>query len=351
MRLESARALKQELLARVVPQAFDAIRAEGGFSVTTFSLKRAKGAEPALAVGIASGTGKGDVRLAVRVQRRSFERTAGFLDRVRAMSKDEIEIRYIGRVAKGARRPRAAQPGQAAPEAAGPWYRARQRPLEAGTSVGHYNITAGTLGAFARRRRDGAALMLSNNHVLANEDSARVGDDILQPGNYDGGRRRLDVAGHLADWVRLKQDTPNLVDAAIATVADGVAYTAGIYRDLGKLKGVQAAPVSAGEGVAKIGRTSGLTRGRVTAVEVDGLAIEYDMGSISFDNQIEIEGAGDLAFSSGGDSGSLILGEGGEAVALLFAGSERGGTNDLGLTYANPIGTVLDALAIDLLSA
>lgn len=38
-----------------------------------------------------------------------------------------------------------------------------------------------------------------------------------------------------------------------------------------------------------------------------------------------------------------------EAVALLFAGSETGGRDGLGLTYANPIHRVLDDLKATLL--
>lgn len=38
------------------------------------------------------------------------------------------------------------------------------------------------------------------------------------------------------------------------------------------------------------------------------------------------------------------------AVALLFAGTEMGGENDQGLTYVNPLRSVLDALKVDLLT-
>jgi hypothetical protein len=72
------------------------------------------------------------------------------------------------------------------------------------------------------------------------------------------------------------------------------------------------------------------------------------LGNLRFDQQIEIESAGDGSFSDGGDSGSLIVDDDFGAVGLLFAGSEAGGENGLGLTFANPIGTVLDALKVDL---
>jgi hypothetical protein len=69
---------------------------------------------------------------------------------------------------------------------------------------------------------------------------------------------------------------------------------------------------------------------------------------LKFDNQVEIEGAGSGPFSQGGDSGSLIVDAGHRAVALLFAGGDQGGSNGQGLTYANPIRAVLDALKVDL---
>lgn len=101
--------------------------------------------------------------------------------------------------------------------------------------------------------------------------------------------------------------------------------------------------------VQKVGRTTGETRGRVTAFELDNVVVEYDIGNIRFDDQIEIEGAGNDAFSDGGDSGSLIVDQNCGAVALLFAGGDTGGSNGKGLTYGNPIQAVLDALKVDLL--
>jgi hypothetical protein len=74
------------------------------------------------------------------------------------------------------------------------------------------------------------------------------------------------------------------------------------------------------------------------------------MGNLRFDNQIEIESVGNQAFSDGGDSGSLIVNASAEAVALLFAGSDVGGSNGLGLTYANPVHRVLRDLKATLLS-
>ena len=73
MNIDSARALKEEIASQVVPPAVSAIQRAGGFSITTFSLSRMTNAEPLVALGIAQGTGHGDVRVAVRLQRRSLE--------------------------------------------------------------------------------------------------------------------------------------------------------------------------------------------------------------------------------------------------------------------------------------
>jgi hypothetical protein len=64
--------------------------------------------------------------------------------------------------------------------------------------------------------------MLSNNHVLANENRGKKGDDILQPGIIDDGQNPTDGVATLADFVRFKRLGANLVDAATAAVKEGV---------------------------------------------------------------------------------------------------------------------------------
>jgi hypothetical protein len=65
----------------------------------------------------------------------------------------------------------------------------RFRPAPGGVSIGHREITAGTLGCWVHR--SGQWMMLSNNHVLANSNDAEIGDPILQPGPFDSGFRSL----------------------------------------------------------------------------------------------------------------------------------------------------------------
>jgi hypothetical protein len=85
--------------------------------------------------------------------------------------------------------------------------RGRFRPtIPAGVSIGHYKVTAGTLGAIVIDRRTGEKLLLSNNHVLANSNDAVIGDPILQPGSIDGGVTPGDVVARLERFIRLRYE-------------------------------------------------------------------------------------------------------------------------------------------------
>jgi hypothetical protein len=238
-----------------------------------------------------------------------------------------VEVRVIGRVRA------LSSPAE---------LRRRVRPLRPGLSVAHPSVTAGTLGGFVRT---GSGLsILSNNHVLAASDAASVGDPVLQPGPADGGVAGDRVAT-LAAFQRFRAGAANLVDAAVATVDDGVDTAPGDVPG-GPLTGpVPAAlDIDPDEEVEKIGRTTGHTRGRITAVEVDAVAVQYDDVVHRFDDQIEIEGVTG-AFSAGGDSGSVIWRSRDRApTALLFAGSTTGGSAGGGVTFANPLATVLRVL-------
>ena len=136
----------------------------------------------------------------------------------------------------------------------------------------------------------------------------------------------------------------------MAALDAGIEYNAKTLAGLGgSLAGVGEPFLDEGTPVGKIGRTTGTTRGKVTAFELDNVYVNCDIGNLQFNNQVEIEGDGDDPFSQGGDSGSLIVNANRKAVALLFAGGDLGGSNGKGLTYANPIDAVLKALKVELL--
>jgi len=198
--------------------------------------------------------------------------------------------------------------------------RGRVRPAEGGYSVGHYRVTAGTIATavYDAAPYPGiprAYYILSNNHVLANSNNARIGDPILQPGPYDGGRYPGDLIARLSRYVPIRFGGPiNYVDAAIAK---------GQFHDLdreiywiGYVKGVRA--VKVGEIVQKTGRTTNYSTGRVIAVNVI-VNVNYGGGRVAkMVRQIVT-----TRMSAGGDSGSLLCGLCENAVGLLFAGSSR----------------------------
>jgi hypothetical protein len=286
-----------------------------------------------MALGVGAGEpGQDGYRLAVRVQARRLQNDYALLGRLQQLAKGEVDVRYIGQVT-----PRAAN-----------WQRDRHRPLRIGASVAHLEITAGTTGAFPTHLRSGQTLLLSNAHVLAREGLAEVGDAVLQPGPLDGGGDTERI-GPLSAWAPLSPTAPNLVDAAVCELDDGVEADRSTLREHGRLRGLRGAAADVTDEVFKIGRTTGLTRGRVTAIELDDVVVNMaELGSIGFNSQIEIEGVGSVAFSEGGDSGSLIVDRDGFGLGLLFAGSDHGGSNNRGLTYANDLGLVLQALELRL---
>jgi hypothetical protein len=224
----------------------------------------------------------------------------------------------------------------------------RVRPLRPGLSVAHLGVTAGTIGGFVVAEGDERLQVLSNNHVLADSDRAGPGDVVVQPGPADGGESPSDRIGTVERVAPLLRDRPNVVDAATAVLDDGI--PADLAYPAGPLVGV--AEAGLGQQVEKVGRTSGVTRGEVTAIELDGLTVQYPVGLVRFDDQIEVTGDGPGPFSAGGDSGSVVYDPGSnDAVGLLFAGSERGGPGGQGLTYCNPISVALNELDVRLAGA
>jgi len=327
MELDSVRQVKAQAKAQILTPLIRAESRELG--VRAQSIDRV-GEPETIALGIAKSAVQG-YTLAVRIQHPVL-RNSPAIGRLRDLARGEVDVQYVGPVRKR----------QA------PWYQQRCRPLRIGCSIGHILVTAGTLGAFVKSRQDGTSLVLSNNHVLANENAASIGDDILQPGKYDGGQDPADRIGTLAKFIPLDFQNPNNFDCATALLDPAIQFDPAGLDSAGRLVTPTPTALQGGETVSKIGRTTGLTQGTVSAIEVDNVAVGYDHGQAQFDQQIEIQGSGASAFSQGGDSGSLVFDQNLTPVALLFAGSDQGGSNNLGVSYANPLQGVLDALGIDI---
>ncbi len=216
-------------------------------------------------------------------------------------------------------------------------YTERMRPSAPGVSIGHYLTTAGTFGAVVYDINNEQPLILSNNHVLANSSNgrdrrARIGDLILQPGVIDGGRTSDNAIARLKKYVALN-DYPrkNSVDCALAQPLNNTLIVPDVL-GIGKIQGDVTAQV--GMNVKKTGRTTGLTTGKIRAINVT-LNVGYGRGrNLRFENQVLT-----TDMSSGGDSGSIVLDENNRAVGLLFAGSDQA-------TLLNPIQKVLSLLDV-----
>lgn len=153
MNLDSARELKLTLSQTILANVATTIRSRSAFGVASRALSTVDDIPRTLALGIAP-RGR-EFRLAIRVQHRAMENSPE-IELMRKRAKGEVDVRYVGRVVKSVKS----------------WHQKRNRPLRVGGSVGHFKITAGTLGCFVRARIGGALHLLSNNHVLADENRA-----------------------------------------------------------------------------------------------------------------------------------------------------------------------------------
>lgn len=223
----------------------------------------------------------------------------------------------------------------------------------------------GTLGSLIQR---GTTLfILSNNHVLARSEVGTTGEAIDQPGP-NACFTVSNAVATLSAKAALKPTTsapcvqptttttcgpaPSNVDAAIAQTSIASTDSAGTILELGTATSTDIgdAPPSAtlatasiGLGVAKSGRTTGLTCSTIESIS-GRFAVDYDSvcGAATaafqaqFSNQISVTGG---TFIEPGDSGSLLVTSAqARPVGLLYAGSPDPG----GSAIANPIQDVLN---------
>jgi hypothetical protein len=254
---------------------------------------------------------------------------------------------------------------------------AQSAPVKLGTSGGNANdlgtkvCCIGTLGSLWTKTGVTRPVILSNNHVLDRSGNGAAGEAINQPLQFACTPKTspppLTVA-LLTQGAPLKPVTnvpgacgtpapsplcgpsPSNVDAAIAEIAPGQVDLNGNILDLGPVGTNSIAPQppsstlgapALSQGVAKSGRTTGLTCSTITSLNAS-IQVNYEAtcGDKSpaftsiFTNQIVINGG---SFSASGDSGSLVVTtDTARPVALLYGGS----TTD---TVANPISDVIAA--------
>jgi len=174
---------------------------------------------------------------------------------------------------------------------------------------------------------------------------------VIQPGAIDGGVMGDDDIGYLHAFEPiLFNGEENFIDAAIAssdvwqlgnaTPSDGYGVP--------KKTTVPSNFDLINKPVKKYGRTTGLTKGKVNAINAT-ISVSYGLDptrTALFVNQIVISPG---TFSAGGDSGSLVVLDGKgrnkmddrKPIGLLFAGSTL-------YTIANPIDAVLNRFGVSI---
>jgi hypothetical protein len=241
-----------------------------------------------------------------------------------------------------------------------------QRPIPIGVSIGNEWLwcASGTYGF--RGIKNGEVVGVSNYHVLAIDlygATISLGDAIMQPGLGDLWNCidyiPNDRVGGLAAYAPIKfcscTNTDCLNNPANANVVDAAIFDPSLYNPnlVPKLDNATLAdgygmpksntvPPAINMDVQKYGRTTGQTTGQISGINAE-FDVQYPNGLCArFVNQIVIGPGG---FSDAGDSGSLIVVDGGcddrRPVGLLYAGDEFGN-----YTVANPIDAVLTALGI-----
>lgn len=224
-------------------------------------------------------------------------------------------------------------------------------PIQLGTSGGwRYDLAngyccGGTLGSLVQI--GSTKYILSNYHVLeadivsgGNNRVAATGDYVIQPGMIDVGCNAA-TAQNVATLVKRSSLPGSNVDAAIAAIMPGMVREDGAILEIGTISS-QTVAASLSQAVKKSGRTTGLTRSKVTGLNAT-ISVQYENECAggaafvkTFTGQIVIQNKGSR-FLNSGDSGSLMVEDvatNPRAVGLLFAGSSS-------TAIANPIGQVL----------
>jgi hypothetical protein len=224
-------------------------------------------------------------------------------------------------------------------------------PIQLGTSGGwRYDLAngyccGGTLGALVQV--NGVQFILSNYHVLeadivggGNNLVATTGNPVIQPGLIDVGCN-ADSSKIVGTLVKINSLPNSNVDASIAQVVEGMVSSDGAVLEIGRLSS-QTVAVSLNQAVKKSGRTTGLTRSKVTGLNAT-IRVTYENECAgapaftkTFTGQIVLANSGSK-FLNSGDSGSLLVEDVSvrpRAAGLLYAGSSTS-------AIANPIGEVL----------
>ncbi|UZR95362.1 hypothetical protein [Chondrinema litorale] len=221
--------------------------------------------------------------------------------------------------------------------------------LQSGAGIGHINGGNGTLGTFVKK--DGIEYILSNNHVLANCNNGKQGDEIVFKKSRKNNR---ESAGYLYDFIHVHTETNRLVLSKIKDKLKLHLNTSTKLREPECYNYVDAAlaipiekgnlnipaigliniikPATAGLIVRKYGNATGFTEGEIIQTAVT-CKVKFGKKMAVFTDQIMCEMP-----NKPGDSGALLVSDN-SAVGLVFSGNKN-------YLLANRIERVFGALKI-----
>jgi endonuclease G len=223
----------------------------------------------------------------------------------------------------------------------------RLEPIVPGISISHVEGSAGTFGSVVYDRNSGDPFLLSNWHVL-HTGGGDVGDAVVQPGPFDDANIRGNEVG-----VLVRSHLGLAGDCAVCSTTERDFETQVL--ELG-ITPARVGRAELDDHVVKSGRTTGVTRGIVTRIEVTtnlnypgvgprkigGFEIGPDPAFPAADNEISRggdSGATWLATDRKGDATDVVLG-------LHFAGESSMSTEEYAL--ACNINSVLTKLNVGL---
>ena len=245
----------------------------------------------------------------------------------------EATASYVAQQAQATATAAAAQVSGVAVE----FLRSGVRPLRSGASVGGVRGTAGTIGCFVRNG-NGDIYLLSAADVLGGPDY-KLGTAVTQPGPIDGGQEPDDVVGYFVKYLPLADGASVANLAGLARLKEGIEFET-IIPGIGPIQGIRDPRV--GMSVRKLGRTTGLTTGQITAIGQElSISLPWAMGeerSLRLRDCIVCS-----LMSASGDGGALVVDEEGYAIGIVVAASQS-------RTILAPIQEVLDSLDVQLIA-
>ncbi|WGQ08950.1 FAD-dependent oxidoreductase [Pedobacter gandavensis] len=202
----------------------------------------------------------------------------------------------------------------------------------------------GTLGCFVSLP-NGMTGFLSTNHVLMGQhrfngknDDSETDKKIMAIDQMNGVHYEIGSVYRFVPMTYFngKSISVNVMDAAIAKLNSGVAFSP-FFTVYGEVLNVtEAAEPLPDISVYKMGAASGLTQGRIVGVSGRFTMLEKDR-KLVFNDVFLVEGLSTEDFSSVGDSGAMVFDKKGNAYGIIVASSG-------GMTIVCPIKPILESL-------